>query len=612
MDDLINQLDDLFEPRQCPADQTGGLMGLARALADYDPVFLFAADPAGYLTAVHDEKDISLDKAKALAVHVAARFEDKENHDALLGFAWGAEYAFGTRIVDADQTQVLGGLLRLTPPAAELERLRILLETCGRLICALLRTHQCNRELTARIRQLRDEQDTIKDSLEKSISDVIEEREERFREQRRYVLHLEEEVERRSAALRETMLRAEEANRTKSEFLANMSHEIRTPMTAILGFTEVLQDYATGENTSPELVKAVETIQRNGEHLLQIINDILDLSKIEAGKLRVEKIHCHPGQIAAEVVSLMRVRADTKRLDLKLEYEGAIPETILTDPTRLRQILLNLVGNAIKFTEVGEVRLRMCLCADAAEGPALRFDVVDTGIGLSAEQATQLFQPFTQADTSTTRRFGGSGLGLTISKRLAEMLGGTITVQSALGHGSTFQVTIATGPLAGARMIEHPLTEVPRRNLSSDAEENANEPIILSARILLAEDGPDNQKLLAFILKKAGAEVTIADNGRIAIEATRTAAEQGHPFDVILMDMQMPVLDGYQATAELRRLGYQGPIIALTAHAMPKDREKCLQAGCDDYATKPISRRELLETIQRCLNLALCSNERLP
>ncbi len=604
MDDLINQLDDLFEPRQCPADPTDGLMRLARTLTMLDPIFLFIADPTGRLTAVHNEKDINLDQAKALAVHVAARLNEKEGDKAHLACEWGSEYAFAARIIDADQTFVLGGLLGLVPPASDLERLQLLLDTCGPLICALLRTYQSNRELTARIRQLGAEQDTIKDSLEKSISDVIEEREERFREQRRYVLHLEEEVERRSAALRETMLRAEEANRTKSEFLANMSHEIRTPMTAILGFTEVLQDYAAGENTSPELVKAVETIQRNGEHLLQIINDILDLSKIEAGKLRVERIPCHPGQIAAEVVSLMQVRADAKNLDLKLEYEGVIPETILTDPTRLRQILLNLVGNAVKFTESGKVRLRLRLHNEPEQNPALQFDVIDTGIGLTAEQAAQLFQPFMQADSSTTRRFGGSGLGLTISKRLAEMLGGTITVESSLGHGSTFQLTIATGPLKGVRMIEQSQMEDNRKNLAACSRENTDDLPTLSAHILLAEDGPDNQKLISFMLKKAGAEVTIAENGQVAIERVQAVAEQGRPFDIILMDMQMPVLDGYQATAELRRLGYQGPIIALTAHAMPKDREKCLQAGCSDYAAKPIRRRKLLETIQRHLRLS--------
>ncbi|NLX14092.1 MAG: response regulator [Phycisphaerales bacterium] len=604
MQDWIQQLDELFDDQHSLVDDADVLNGLVRILAEHDPVFLFAADSKGHLAASHGASAIGLDKAKALALYVAAQLNEEDYTNTLLMREWGSEHAFGIRVWDADQPHVLGGLLRQLPPAADLEQLCILLGTCGQLLCSLFRTRKDNRELTARISQMGAEQDTIKDSLEKSISDVIEEREERFQEQRRYVLHLEDEVERRSAALRETMIRAEEANRTKSEFLANMSHEIRTPMTAILGFTEVLQDYAVNELASPDLAKAVETIQRNGEHLLQIINDILDLSKVEAGKLCVETIRCQPVQAATEVISLMQARADAKGLDLNLEYTGAIPEYIQTDPTRLRQILFNLIGNAIKFTEAGAVRVRLRLRNDPGQEPSLQFDVVDTGIGLTAEQATRLFQPFMQADTSTTRRFGGSGLGLTISKRLAEMLGGTITVASSLGHGSTFSVTIATGSLEGVRMIEHPQYGLDPTSSRSTANQDSSAPVTLASRILLAEDGPDNQKLIAFILKKAGAEVTIAENGRIAVEQAMTAADNGQPFDVILMDMQMPVLDGYQATTELRRQNYTGPIIALTAHAMPKDREKCLLAGCDDYAAKPISRKELLETIHRILSLS--------
>ncbi len=245
---------------------------------------------------------------------------------------------------------------------------------------------------------------------------------------------------------------AETSNRAKSEFLANMSHEIRTPMTAILGYADVLLANLQDQRD----ITAAETIQRNGEFLLKIVNDILDLSKIEAGKLAVEPARCSPWQVVSDAALLMRVRADAKGLPLRVEYAGEIPETIVTDETRLRQILLNLLSNAIKFSDHGEVRLKVQWVSTLGGEPTLRFDVVDHGIGMTAEHMARLFRPFTQADITTARRFGGSGLGLTISKRLAEMLGGTISIASTPGQGSTFSVTIGTGPIEGVRMLsEH-------------------------------------------------------------------------------------------------------------------------------------------------------------
>ena len=257
-----------------------------------------------------------------------------------------------------------------------------------------------------------------------------------------------------NSALEELNDRANAATRAKSEFLANMSHEIRTPMTAILGFAEVLLGEDNIGCAPPERVSAIETIQRNGEHLLRLINDILDLSKIEAGKLDVERTACSPAKVLADVASLMRVRSEAKNIPLLIEYAGAIPEQIQSDPVRLRQILINLIGNAIKFTETGRVRIvtRLVACDDSAAH--IQFDVVDTGIGLTPEQLAKLFQPFTQADSSAMRRFGGTGLGLTISKRLAEMLGGDISVTSTPDQGSTFRVTVDTGPLDGVALIE--------------------------------------------------------------------------------------------------------------------------------------------------------------
>jgi len=395
---------------------------------------------------------------------------------------------------------------------------------------------------------------------------------------------------------------AEAANRAKSEFLANMSHEIRTPMTAILGYADLMLD--DGQSISDHL-NSLNTIRRNGAHLLNVINDILDLSKIEAGEMRMERIPCSVCQIMADIASSMHVRAKERNLTFEIQFDGMIPETIQSDPTRLRQILVNLAGNAIKFTETGWVRLVVGL-VDSADSPSprLRFDVVDSGIGMTSEQIARLFQPFVQGDNSTTRKFGGTGLGLTISRRLARALGGEITVDSALGRGSRFTFTVATGSLVGVKLISQ----------SSEAGAGIHRPELLETmpldcRILLAEDGQDNQILISHFLRLAGAEVTVADNGRIACE--KVAETMGTPgaagFDLILMDIQMPELDGYGAAAELRSRGYRGPIIALTANAMATDREKCIRAGCTDYLSKPTSRELLLETVRRHLHESTAS-----
>ena len=384
---------------------------------------------------------------------------------------------------------------------------------------------------------------------------------------------------------------ANAANRAKSEFLANMSHELRTPMTAILGFADVLLRSVEKE----EDVVAASTITRNGEYLLELINDILDLSKIEAGKLEVESVSCSPASVVADVALLMRVRAESKNLPLEIKYAGAIPETIQCDHIRLRQILINLTGNAIKFTGTGSVRLVTRLVQGTGKPPCLQFDVVDTGIGMTQERISKLFQPFTQADSSTNREFGGTGLGLAISKRLAEMLGGDISVSSSFGKGSTFSLTVETGPLDGVSMLDDPAEAVAENR--QKVKPCTVHKVKLDCRVLLAEDGPDNQRLIMFLLKKAGAEVTLAENGQIAYEQALAAEEEGNPFEVILMDMQMPVMDGYDATQKLREASYTGPIIALTANAMVGDDEKCREAGCDDYMTKPIDREKLTSLV---------------
>ena len=403
-----------------------------------------------------------------------------------------------------------------------------------------------------------------------------------------------EALEESTRALEAANRRAESANRAKSEFLANMSHEIRTPMTAILGYADVLLEPRKSQS---DVLDAVNIIRRNGAHLLSIINDILDISKIEAGRMTVERVACDPVQILSEVYSLMHVRAEEKSLSLQVEFVGPMPTVIRTDPTRLRQALLNLVGNAIKFTKSGGVRIVAGLPErEPGSEHRLRVQVIDTGVGMTPEQINRLFRPFAQGDTSTTRHFGGTGLGLSISRSLARMLGGDIEVESTPDAGSTFTLTLGVGDLAGSKMVGSPSLaaqpELTRAEINNTETKDAKKP--LSGRFLLAEDGPDNQRLIGHILRKAGAEVDLAENGKIAFETADAASRNGDPYNIILMDMQMPVMDGYTATSKLRRSGYRGTIIALTAHAMTGDRERCLGAGCDDYATKPINRDELI------------------
>lgn len=406
------------------------------------------------------------------------------------------------------------------------------------------------------------------------------------------------ERQRVERALRESEAKAEAANNAKSEFLANMSHEVRTPMTAILGYADML---LACDGSDARRTEYIQTIRRQGEHLLTILNDILDLSKIEAGKLKVERIDCALAQIIDEAMSLMRVRAIEKKLQLSVSFAGPVPQTIKTDPTRLRQILINLMGNAIKFTESGDVQVVVGLDqAPQSLTPRLRLEVIDSGIGISSEQIEHLFQPFAQADGSTSRRFGGTGLGLTICKRLAQMLGGDITCQSRPGYGSRFTIIMETGDLDGIPMMSKMPEAVDC--LASPAAGATPQPEVASlmrGRVLLAEDGVHIQRVITFYLEQAGLNVTTAENGRVACEKALAAVASQQPFDLIFMDMQMPEQDGYSATAELRSRGYAGPIVALTAHAMAEDRDKCLKCGCTDYLSKPVRKLDLLDMAHR-------------
>lgn len=379
---------------------------------------------------------------------------------------------------------------------------------------------------------------------------------------------------------------AEAANTAKSSFLANMSHEIRTPLTAIIGFSESLLDT---NQSMPERVESINTIIRSGKHLMQIINDILDLSKVEANKLEIESIEVSPFELLDDVCSLVALMAEDKGLFLNVEYVFPLPETIITDPVRLKQIVINICSNAVKFTHSGGVNVKVLYNSSDAK---LLFEIVDTGIGLTKEQVDKLFSAFTQADSSTTRKYGGTGLGLHLSQELAIKLGGDISIESTPEVGSCFTISINVGDTSKINLLaEAPDTKRESSQAITDGIETT-----LTGMVLLAEDNVDNQRLVSMYLKKLGAKIVLANNGKEAVEKALA-----NDFDLVLMDMQMPVMSGLEATKYLRKMKYTRPIVALTANVMKEDMDACTKAGCNDFLKKPLSQLEFGETISRYL-----------
>jgi signal transduction histidine kinase/CheY-like chemotaxis protein len=380
------------------------------------------------------------------------------------------------------------------------------------------------------------------------------------------------------SSLKQAQKAAESASRLKTEFLANMSHEIRTPLGAILGFTDLLKEDDLSVQDKKEFI---EVIQRNGTALSRLLDDILDIAKVEADMLKIEKVSFSPVELLEEIVAVFIPSTRMKSVTIRTDCLPGLPRTVQSDPTRLRQVLINLIGNAVKFTEKGTISIQVEFVAKPQ--PKIVFRIQDQGIGIQRDHQQSLFQPFNQADGSMTRRFGGTGLGLYLSRRLAQALDGDVILEkSAPGEGSVFVATI------GVDAVE--LTAV------SSAGENPAEPQreLDGYRLLIAEDLADNRLLIKHMLRSTGAQFTFAKDGREAV-----AMASADEFDLVLMDLQMPTMDGYSAVEILRKGGYRKPVIALSAHAMLEDRIKSGLAGFNGHITKPILREELMKTLKQ-------------
>ena len=587
---------DLLQAVETPADETGALAASARLLDLYSPSLLVLGTATGTIYAAKSAQGVELaDTARPLLLAIAERLGDVDFCVLDLPRFSDLGTQFGVRVEQSDHVLILAGAIRREISDFAAQRpLHQTLSACAGIGWTAVRHYSEKKLILTENRHLRAEHATLKMAHLESTMKAIQEREERLA------------IEASRLATEEFLHAAQKANQSKSEFLANISHEIRTPMTSIIGFADELMDKVE----DPDAAEAAGIIKRNGEHLLDILNDVLDISKIEAGKLEVERIPCSLREILGDAVALMRKRAEAKGLQLTVETSSEIPDTVVTDPTRVRQILINLLGNAIKFTERGVIRLEATCRPDPDDRRRLRLDVIDTGIGMMPEQIEKLFSPFSQADLSTTRKYGGTGLGLAISKRLAEMLGGDLTVQSAAGLGSRFTVVVdasSAQDIPDKPFLTSAKTEA--RNTSTGEE------AVINGRILLVEDSPDNQRLISVILRKAGAKVEIASDGQEALDRLLPTAQTSRSgrtdlgVDLVLMDIEMPRVNGLEAVKRLRAEGFSLPILALSAHALEHQVQAARDAGCDTYLLKPIDRKRLFAAVRQHLGTA---SERSP
>jgi len=651
---MFYELNQWFAPSEVPVDETGCLGAIGEMLFEFGPSLVFLAG--------HSAQVLAVDAAGAAAYGeevraLAAALEESLRTRRLCLFEYvtcaGPRLAFGVRLSPATVGCVVGGLVLCGDGVQErLAAKAPCLIACGNLAWSVLEERSAVKRMMARKDQLKIEYETLRTAHVQTLSQVLEEQQKRVEAEKSYSQRLEQEVERRSAELREALddatrkslklqqysislenanvaleelnRAAAAANEAKTQFLAAVSHELRTPMTAILGYSELLLEESTPGSKQRE---SLQIVKRNGEHLLEVINNILDLAKVEAGRFDVQLRPCSPREMVRDACALMELRAKAKGISLATEFADVLPDLVEVDQTCLKQILLNLIGNAIKFTEKGGVRVTVRRAGGTEDTASLVLEVADTGIGVSRERLRAIFEPFTQGDASMARHFGGTGLGLTVSKRLAELLGGEIAVESQPGQGSVFRVTIPLRPFAHAGPAEAQAEAGPARPGQPDAETPADRQeeegasiLNLACRILLVEDSLDNQRFLAAVLRIAGATVTTVEDGQAAVETIYPPRKAGRepdggreaPVDLILMDMQMPTMDGYTAARTLREKGCTTPIVALTAHAMAGERERCLACGCDEYLSKPVDRKRLLSLVARLVQPGRPESARTP
>lgn len=408
------------------------------------------------------------------------------------------------------------------------------------------------------------------------------------------IIHDITELKKKKEALDEARRQAVEANQAKTDFLANMSHEMRTPLTTITGFSELLKNCTSEEKR----MKYIHLIQKNSRHLHQLVDDILDLAKIEARKVDLENVRFSFMHMLHEVFTVFKHQADEKKIEFKAEFKGELPLYIRSDETRLRQILFNIISNAIKFTSEGKVEVKVRVAKAVTEGklPALEFIVKDTGCGIPEDQQSKLFKAFSQADSSTTREYGGTGLGLVLANKFAEAMGGSVTLlESSPANGSTFVIQVTPEAMFDFTQI----ADI-EQSLPQDDDELLNEKKnkqLAGIRILVVDDNPEVQTLINNVLTQFGAKFEFANNGEEAVRR----AEKGH-LDVILMDIQMPKMDGVKATQIIRKSGNNIPIIAVSASVMKEDYQRILQAGCNDFISKPINFHKIVDMIEKRVN----------